>query len=152
MSPSKKYLAICEKGDVKAFCTIIDINSGKKKVLPEHDEVLEFKTREFLSAAFSPKNEKQHIMTLCGDPDWSLLLWQWDTFKVLFKLQLAKPDLTADAQLSKSHYQCSISNLSTEMIAVVTGPHMYAFIQVADGAFNHAVVKKDSLDTSTCDI
>jgi hypothetical protein len=36
------------------------------------------------------------------------------------------------------------------MIAVVTGPDVYNFIQVADGAFNHAVVKKDSIDTSKC--
>jgi hypothetical protein len=38
------------------------------------------------------------------------------------------------------------------MIAVVTGPDMYNFIQVHDGAFNNATIKVDSLATESCDV
>ena len=38
VSPSKRFLAICEVGDVRAMCTIYDITSRKKKrTLPENE-------------------------------------------------------------------------------------------------------------------
>jgi len=104
-SPTKRFLAICEKGDVKACCTIYDITNRKRKVIPENEyDNSDFSCKEFLSAQFSPKNDKQHIFTLCGEPDWTILAWQWDTFKVLRKFPIGTPDFQAMAGLTKMHY------------------------------------------------
>jgi hypothetical protein len=43
-------------------------------------------------------------MTLAGEPDWTLLFWQWDIFKVLFKVKIGEMDLTGMAHLNKKHF------------------------------------------------
>ena len=37
----------------------------------------EFQSREFVASAFHPKEEKI-IVTLTGQPDWQLIMWNWD--------------------------------------------------------------------------
>ena len=92
VSNCKRFLAICERGETKALVTIHDFTSPKVKKLPEIDYDHTFYTaQDFLSCCFSPKNPKQNLMTLCGTPDWCLLFWQWDQFKVLFKLEIGQP-------------------------------------------------------------
>jgi WD40 repeat protein len=149
VSPSKRFLAICEIGDVRAMCTIYDITSRKKKrVLPENEyETNDFTTKTFLSAAFSPKNEKQHLITLAGEPDWSLLFWQWDQFKCLFKIDIGQADLSSMAHLNKKNWQCSVAMLSSELNVIVTGPNTYKFLKV-DSNFCSAEMSVTSLDTS----
>ena len=51
---------------------------------------------EFLGAAFSPSNEKEHLVTLSGAPDWELILWKWDTFKLLARYKLNVPAVELD--------------------------------------------------------
>jgi len=89
VSKSKKYLAVCEKTD-HAMCTIYDIHSQKKKkTLPDQDiNCNDYESKEFLSCAFSWKNENQFIITLTGEPDWTLLLWDWDKLKVITKISI----------------------------------------------------------------
>jgi hypothetical protein len=75
VSASKRYLAVCErttKVEGGGLCTIYDINSQKKKqTLPDPDvDNREYNSREFLSAAFSWKDENKYIVTLTGQPDW----------------------------------------------------------------------------------
>jgi len=110
VSPSKRFLAICEKGERRAICTIYDITARKRrKTLPENElDNNDYKSKIFLSAAFSPKNDKQHLMTLCGEPDWTVLMWQWDLMKVLFKVSVGC-DPVANAALDRSYWQCSVS-------------------------------------------
>jgi hypothetical protein len=64
-----QYLAICELGDPRAMCTIYDIENDKRKVIPENDYDQDFKTKTFLSCAFSPIHH-EHLITLAGEPDW----------------------------------------------------------------------------------
>lgn len=45
-------------------------NKKKKKVIPDAHQDVDFTATEFLSAVFSSKNEKGHLMTLVGEPNW----------------------------------------------------------------------------------
>jgi WD40 repeat protein len=90
VSPNERYLAICERGE-RAQCSIWDLNhKKKKKVLPDYHQEVDFTSQEFVSAAFSPKNDKghAHLVTLVGDPDWCLIFWAWDTCKILARVNL----------------------------------------------------------------
>ena len=89
MSKSKKYLAICEKAE-HATCTIYDIHSQKKKkVLPDQDiACTDYEAKEFLSCSFSPKQENQFMITLTAEPDWSVIVWDWDKPKVVHKISI----------------------------------------------------------------
>ena len=90
LSPTGRYLAICEKAQPRATVTIYEVTSMKKrKTLPEPEyDHLSFACKEFLSCAFSPATEKQHLVTLCGKEDWCVLVWQWDQFKILSRIDL----------------------------------------------------------------
>jgi len=57
-------------------------------VIPEPDQEVDYKTREFLGVAFCPKDEKRYMVTLCGEPDYSVLLWQHDIFRLLARIDL----------------------------------------------------------------
>ena len=147
VSSCKRFLAVCERGEVKATVTIHDFKSPKVKILPENEYAHEhYTSKEFLSCAFSPKNTKQNLMTLCGDPDWCILFWQWDQFKVLSKLKI-NPLLIEEQILSCQTWQCSMVNMGSELMAVVTGPNCYRMIDVDDN-FAGARIKVAEVDTS----
>ena len=76
--------------------TIYEVSSKKKrKSLPEPEQDnLSFNCKEFLSCAFSPATEKQHLVTLSGEDDWCIIVWQWDQFKMLSRLDLNVVDPT----------------------------------------------------------
>lgn len=101
LSLSGRYLAYCEKSiDAPAQVTIYDISDivhGKKrKTLPELDqETLGIECKEFISCAFSPTFEKAHLVTLSGEGDWCVILWQWEQMKMLakFDLGIAEPEV-----------------------------------------------------------
>ena len=94
-----RFLAVCERGrqgECSAKVTIYD-NLRKKRIIPDLDAEVDhgINAMEFLGAAFSPINEKEHLVTLSGSPDWEVILWKWDTFKLLarIKLNVTSPDL-----------------------------------------------------------
>lgn len=59
VSSCKRFLAICERGEVKATVTIHDFTSPKVKILPENEwDGEHYSAREFVSCAFNPKNTK----------------------------------------------------------------------------------------------
>jgi WD40 repeat protein len=89
VSRSKKFLAVCEKSQ-KAICTVYDINSQKqKRILPDPDEGTDaYVSQEFLSVCFQPKSEGSQLITLSGQPDWMLLLWDWKNAKVITKINI----------------------------------------------------------------
>jgi hypothetical protein len=93
ISPAKKFLAICERGETRAQVTIYNLQSRKRqKQIPELEQEVDYKCKEFLGVAFCPKEEKRHMVTLCGDPDWCVMLWQHDLFKMLAKIPLGIVD------------------------------------------------------------
>lgn len=68
VSPSKKYVAICEKSE-RAICLIWDISgiSANPVVQPKRKKVLtsaDYNAKEFISVAFAPSNEKSLLATL----------------------------------------------------------------------------------------
>ena len=77
VSAQNKFLAVCEKARPHATLTIYDLENQRKCTsLPELDlEEMTIVCKEFLACAFSPLGESQHIVTLCGEGDWSLVLW-----------------------------------------------------------------------------
>ena len=120
-APSSRFLAMCERGRKeggRAQVTIFD-NLRKKRTIPEPDSDVDMNINalEFLSAAFSPKNEKEHLITLSGEPDWEVILWKWDTFKLLARIPL---QVTVQ-EPNPLAFQCSIQNVATELMVVVTG-------------------------------
>ena len=90
LSPTGRYIAYCERAEPRAQVTVYELaNRKKRKTLPEPEmENLSIECREFLGCAFSPTTEKQHMVTLSGEGDWCAILWQWDQFKMLAKVDL----------------------------------------------------------------
>lgn len=75
MSGKAPLLAFCEKGDQRAQCTVFNLDNKKKqKIIPDDNFELDFKSKEFLSVAFCPKDPTRYMVALCGEPDWCVLL------------------------------------------------------------------------------
>ena len=70
-------------------------------------------------------------MTLAGDPDWCVSLWQHDLAKTV---HVAKIDigLTSAYEFTDT-LQLSYSNLSTDLTVVVTGYRCYRYLHIAEG-------------------
>jgi len=130
LSPSGRYLAYCERhAETRAQVTIYEIaNRKKRKTLPEPEmENLTIKCKEFLGCAFSTTTEKQHLVTLSGEGDWCAILWQWDQFKML-----AKIDLNVIDPVESLTFQISLTLISSDMICVVTGSNTYKFMKMEE--------------------
>ena len=82
------HLAICERAK-RAQVTIVGaIDRKVKKTVPDpNQEDAGFTATEFLTAAFSPKDDKK-LIVLAGEPDWCLIMWEWQKFGVLAKVPL----------------------------------------------------------------
>jgi len=77
LSPSKKFLAVCEKAE-KAVCCVFDVATQKRrKILTSTD----YNSKEFVSVAFAPSAEKTMLVTLTAEPDIKVILWTWDKAK-----------------------------------------------------------------------
>lgn len=69
--------------------TIYNLQGKKRlKLIPEEGQEVNFKCKEFLGVAFCPKDEKRYMVTLNGEPDYCVILWQHDIFKMLAKIDL----------------------------------------------------------------
>lgn len=82
---------------------------------------------------FSPKNEKHHLLTLTGEPDWSLILWKWDSSKIqaMINISFTTPQGSIASQLP---FQCSFNPFDQNAV-VVTGPNTYKYLKVQDNEF-----------------
>ena len=79
VSPTKKFLAICERSE-RAICRVFDLTNpslNKKKILTSTD----YNSKEFVSCAFAPSNEKSFLVTLNAEPDIKVIIWIWDKAK-----------------------------------------------------------------------
>jgi hypothetical protein len=65
------------------------------------------------------------MVTLCGEPDWCILLWQHDMFKIL-----ARIDLGFNDPMTGCAFQMSYRNVSTELVVTLTGAGVYRWIEV----------------------
>lgn len=86
----------------------------------------DYSAREFVSCCFSPKNEKQHLITLTGEPDWLLLFWQWDKNKILGKINIG---LTGP--LLSYSFKCSFNPFDHNAV-VVTGPNIFKYYKIKE--------------------
>jgi hypothetical protein len=118
-------MAICERTDTKARCTIFNLTSRMKlRVIPEVEHEADFNSNVFYGAAFCPKDPARYIVTLCGEPDWVVHLWQHDIFKLHCRIEIG-------AQLGNT-FQISESKC-TELTVVVTGPQCFRFFTINEG-------------------
>jgi hypothetical protein len=79
VSAAKKFIAVCEKAE-KAVCVVYDAITHKRRRILTSTEI---NAKEFISAAFSPLNEKSLLCTLSGEPEYKVILWTWDKAKCL---------------------------------------------------------------------
>jgi cyclopropane fatty-acyl-phospholipid synthase-like methyltransferase len=92
LSKSKQFLSVCERCTTnnKGRFTIFDLTiaNKKKKSMPEHIQDLNaYDSQEFVSSAFSHKEERM-IVTLTGEPDWQVFLWNWEREKLIAKTSI----------------------------------------------------------------
>ena len=79
------------------------------------------------------------MVTLCGDPDWCVLLWQHDMFKILARIDIGVQDPTIG-----STFQMSYRNVSTELVVTLTGTGIYRWIEV-NNSMNGFTEKQNQL-------
>ncbi|CAI2371694.1 unnamed protein product [Moneuplotes crassus] len=121
LSPNKGYIAICEKAD-KAQCSIFDTNtSRRRKTLTAED----LNSTEFISVAFSPVNERSNLITLSGEPDWSLMFWKWDKLKIQAQISVSVTGPT-------DGYLQATFNPHDPYCIVITGGGLYKYFRVKD--------------------
>ena len=100
LSPSKKFLAICERAE-RAVCCVCDVTTLKRrKILTSTD----YNSKEFVSVNFAPSAEKTLLVTLTAEPDIRVILWTWDKAKCL--IQQAITGISGQMSVT----QCSFHN------------------------------------------
>ena len=120
LSPSKKYLAVCERAE-HAQVSIYHIASQRRtKVLPQGG-ALDVASGEFVTAAFSADSKMLAAVT----SDFSIALWLWDKGRLL---ALQKNPMAASFGITRVGFNPSDANtLST------TGPKFFKLWRYADG-------------------
>eukprot|EP00744_Colponema_vietnamica_P001225 GILI01002055.1.p1 GENE.GILI01002055.1~~GILI01002055.1.p1 ORF type:complete len:1251 (-),score=376.19 GILI01002055.1:222-3974(-) len=121
VSPSKRYLAVAEKGE-RAMVTVYDLVTMKKRKMLSTPEV---QSREFVSICFSQENK--FLLTQGGAPDWTLVYWAWDKVKP-----------TAFIKVSNAQgapiYNCSFNPTDSTLVCV-TGNTIFKYFRVQEGQF-----------------
>ena len=78
ISPSGRFLAIGEKSE-RAVAFVFDLHNMKRKKSLTTSDIM---STEFISMAFHPFHEQKTFITMGGEPDWVLVMWNWDRAKV----------------------------------------------------------------------
>lgn len=91
ISKNHKYLSVCERcpaGQKGKFSIYEIMNQKRRKTLPEAiQDTNAYDSQEFICSAFSSKEERQ-IVTLTGEPDWQVFLWNWEREKIFAKISI----------------------------------------------------------------
>lgn len=122
VSPSKKYLAVCERSEKAPVCQVYSLETLKKLKTITSGEITQ---HEYVSVAFAPTNEKMLVtLTELLHDAQQVLLWQWDKPKFVAFNQL---------QLSGTGFgtQVSFCNADHQQL-LVTGPNTYKFYKLQD--------------------
>jgi hypothetical protein len=144
-------VAVCEKTE-HAMCTIYDIHSQKKKkVLPDQDiRCSDYESKVFLSACFHPKQENKFILTLTGEPDWCLLLWDWDKLKVMNKIGVGITGVPFSMNQKGGDidpdYKFEVSYSHDAESMVVVGMDTYRFLNYEEKEFSEALIQINGKD------
>jgi hypothetical protein len=64
------------------------------------------------------------MYTVCGDPDYCVLLWQHDILRLLARIDLGI------TEPGPGNFQISAFNVSTAVVLAITGPQCYRFFKV----------------------
>jgi hypothetical protein len=89
VAPNMRNLAVCERhsADVPPQVSIFVVATEKKIRSLQHADVTS--SMQFVSASFSA--DSKTLVTLCGDPSWTLMLWNWMQSKVLASVRIGQP-------------------------------------------------------------
>ena len=141
LSPSKKFLAVCEIAE-KAVCCVFDTSTLKRrKILTSMD----YNSKSFVSVNFAPSNEKSLLVTLTAEPDIKVILWTWDKAKCFTHQQVG------GVSEKMSAIQCSFHNQDSNTV-LVTGNNTYKFYRVQDNNIlkpTHTSILKKEAHIST---
>ena len=136
VSPSKKFLAVCEKG-ANAICTvynigkflelsvekkqqsIFDVPLKKRKILCSNED----QAKEFVSADFCAKNEK-YLVTISAKSEARVTIWNWDKQRCIGSLEMI-PDITKNQTIEQVSFSPNDQN-----VVVVTGVKFYRYIKL----------------------
>jgi len=137
LSPSKKFLAVCERAE-RAVCCVFDMTTMKRrKVLTS----TEFSAQEFVSVNFAPSNEKSMLVTLTSEPDFMVIIWIWDKAKCFSQQKIGG----VSGHMSAT--QCSFHNQDPGTV-LVTGNGTYKFYKVSENNIlkpaHNQIQKKDN--------
>ena len=120
LSPSKKYLAACERAE-HAQVSIYHVASQRRtKVLPQGG-ALDVASSEFITAAFS--GDSKMLAAVTGD--FTIALWLWDKGRLL---ALQKNAMAASFGITRVSFNPSDSNT-----LATTGPKFFKLWRYADG-------------------
>eukprot|EP00927_Polykrikos_kofoidii_P044410 TRINITY_DN38389_c0_g1_i1.p1 TRINITY_DN38389_c0_g1~~TRINITY_DN38389_c0_g1_i1.p1 ORF type:complete len:1288 (+),score=271.17 TRINITY_DN38389_c0_g1_i1:192-4055(+) len=125
VSPNRKLLAVCERFQDRAICSIFDIHTGKRK--RGTLTYTECEAREFVCAAFS--SESKFLITQGGPPDWTLVLWSWDKARANAAVKVS--NLTGSVI-----HECSF-NPQDYTVACVIGDGVFKFFRLQEGQFKN---------------
>jgi WD40 repeat protein len=89
VAPNMRNIAVCERhsADVPPQVSIFVVATEKKVRSLQHPDVTN--SMQFVSASFSA--DSKTLVTLCGDPSWTLMLWNWMQSKVLAFVRIGQP-------------------------------------------------------------
>lgn len=125
VSPNRKFLAVCERFQERAICSIFDVNTGKRRRSTLSYAAGEETTREFVCVAFSAENK--FLITQGGAPDWTLVLWSWDK---------ARPHgaVKVSTMTGSVIHECSFNPTDSSLVCVI-GDGVFKFFRLQEGTF-----------------
>ena len=77
--------------------------------------------------AFSSRQEKSFLVTLTGEPDWTLLLWHWEKVTVLASIPIG---ITGP---QTGPFEVSF-NPNDQFSVCVTGPNVFKYYKIKDNS------------------
>jgi hypothetical protein len=115
-------LAICERAK-KAQLTIYNLLQKKKqRVITGDESECQYTCQEFVQVAFCPKNPERYLLTLNGEPDYCITIWQHDMFKMHTRLDLAAFDPYT--------LQLTEQLVSLDLTVAVTGLNCFYYLKI----------------------
>jgi len=125
VSPNRKFVAVCERFQDRAICSIFDVNTGKRR--RSTLSYADCDAKEFVCCAFSAENK--FLITQGGPPDWTLILWSWDKARPHGAVKVS--NVTGSVV-----HECSFNPQDSSLVCVV-GDGLFKFLRLQEGTFKH---------------
>ena len=120
LCPKRRFLAVAERAE-RAIIFVYDLQKQRKKRALVTSDCL---SQEYISMSFAPKLEKKYLISLGGQPDWTLIYWQWDRQRVLYSTKVSS---------GSPVYQVSFNILDYTNGIIVTGNNVFLFYKPIEG-------------------